>query len=122
MLWFSDSAVAGAISGGVTRLVIEPLDVLKVRFQLQLEAIRKVHATSASVLSMVCRTYSTWGLMGVGGELTIMEQAPILVAKTCVLTTCSLKIPHISLLYSPDPSGHMRKGLADNFAQKCFER
>ena len=49
MLWFSDSVVAGAISGGVTRLLIEPLDVLKVRFQLQLEAIRKVHATSASV-------------------------------------------------------------------------
>ena len=60
--------------------------------------------------------------MGVGGELTIMEQAPIPVAQTCVLATCSLQIPRISLLYSPDPSGHVRKGLEDNFAQKCFER
>lgn len=43
MVLFSDSVVAGAVSGGVTRLLIAPLDVLKVRFQLQLEAIRKVH-------------------------------------------------------------------------------
>ena len=42
---FSDSVVAGAVSGGVTRLLIEPLDVLKVRFQLQLEAIGKVYTT-----------------------------------------------------------------------------
>ena len=43
MVLFSDSVVAGAVSGGVTRLLIEPLDVLKVRFQLQLEAIGTVH-------------------------------------------------------------------------------
>ena len=42
MVLFSDSVVAGAVSGGVTRLLIQPLDVLKVRFQLQLEAIGKV--------------------------------------------------------------------------------
>ena len=37
--------MAGAISGAVARVVIGPLDVLKVRFQVQLEPIRK--ATSA---------------------------------------------------------------------------
>ena len=33
--------MAGAVSGAVARVVIGPLDVLKVRFQVQLEPIRK---------------------------------------------------------------------------------
>ena len=32
-----DSVVAGAASGVTTRLVTTPLDVIKIRFQLQLE-------------------------------------------------------------------------------------
>lgn len=34
-------AVAGAVSGAVSRFVIGPLDVLKIRFQVQLEPIRR---------------------------------------------------------------------------------
>ena len=33
----SESVIAGGVSGIVTRLVVSPLDVLKIRFQLQLE-------------------------------------------------------------------------------------
>lgn len=40
----TDSLIAGAISGGVTRLVAAPLDVLKIRFQLQLEPIKVIQS------------------------------------------------------------------------------
>ncbi len=36
----TDSFIAGTVSGGVTRLVASPLDVLKIRFQLQQEPIK----------------------------------------------------------------------------------
>ena len=32
---FSTSAIAGGVAGSVTRLITAPLDVLKIRFQLQ---------------------------------------------------------------------------------------
>ncbi|XP_064395647.1 mitochondrial thiamine pyrophosphate carrier-like [Halichondria panicea] len=48
----TDSLIAGAISGGVTRLVAAPLDVLKIRFQLQLEPI-KAGSKYSGVLSAV---------------------------------------------------------------------
>ena len=38
----SQSALAGAVSGVATRLASTPLDVIKIRFQLQLEPIKKV--------------------------------------------------------------------------------
>ena len=38
----NDSLVAGAVSASLTRLFTCPLDVLKIRFQLQLEPIAKV--------------------------------------------------------------------------------
>ena len=41
----SDPAIAGAVSGCLTRAILSPVDVLKIRFQLQLEPI-KVHDTS----------------------------------------------------------------------------
>lgn len=37
----SDSALAGAVSGLSARLATTPLDVVKIRFQLQLEPIRR---------------------------------------------------------------------------------
>ncbi|KAK3107142.1 hypothetical protein FSP39_008025 [Pinctada imbricata] len=37
----SEHAVAGAVSGGVSRALFQPLDVLKIRFQLQVAPIRK---------------------------------------------------------------------------------
>ncbi|CAI5529243.1 unnamed protein product [Closterium sp. Naga37s-1] len=41
-------AVAGAVSGGVARLVVSPLDVIKIRFQVQLEPIHAPHAAAAA--------------------------------------------------------------------------
>ena len=38
----ADTALAGAVSGVAMRIVSTPLDVLKIRFQLQLEPIKKV--------------------------------------------------------------------------------
>ncbi|XP_023946950.1 mitochondrial thiamine pyrophosphate carrier-like [Bicyclus anynana] len=37
----SQSAIAGGVSGAVTRAIAQPLDVLKIRFQLQLEPIER---------------------------------------------------------------------------------
>ena len=36
----SDAVIAGAVSGGLTRAILSPVDVVKIRFQLQLEPIR----------------------------------------------------------------------------------
>lgn len=36
----SDVAIAGAVSGCLTRAILSPVDVLKIRFQLQLEPIK----------------------------------------------------------------------------------
>ena len=46
-------AAAGAVAGAVARLVVNPLDVLKIRFQVQLEPISRANASTqaASVLS-----------------------------------------------------------------------
>jgi len=38
-----DHAIAGAVSGFVTRFLSQPLDVIKIRFQLQVEPISKHH-------------------------------------------------------------------------------
>ncbi len=43
----TDSLIAGSISGGVTRLVVAPLDVLKIRFQLQVEPIKVISDPSS---------------------------------------------------------------------------
>ena len=46
-------ATAGAVAGAIARLVVNPLDVLKIRFQVQIEPISAAKASSsaASVLS-----------------------------------------------------------------------
>ncbi|KOC60200.1 Mitochondrial thiamine pyrophosphate carrier [Habropoda laboriosa] len=41
----SEHAVAGAVSGFVTRCMCQPLDVVKIRFQLQVEPISKYHVS-----------------------------------------------------------------------------
>ena len=44
----SECAVAGAVSGVVTRATASPLDILKIRFQLQIESIKRTAKVSAS--------------------------------------------------------------------------
>ncbi|XP_012534513.1 mitochondrial thiamine pyrophosphate carrier [Monomorium pharaonis] len=39
----SDHAIAGAVSGCITRFLCQPLDVVKIRFQLQVEPISRYH-------------------------------------------------------------------------------
>ena len=36
----SDAVIAGAVSGCLTRAILSPVDVVKIRFQLQLEPIK----------------------------------------------------------------------------------
>ena len=42
----NDSLIAGSVSGMLTRFLTCPLDVLKIRFQLQLEPISQVAITT----------------------------------------------------------------------------
>uniref|UniRef100_A0A2C9JYL7 Mitochondrial thiamine pyrophosphate carrier n=1 Tax=Biomphalaria glabrata TaxID=6526 RepID=A0A2C9JYL7_BIOGL len=50
----TDFAIAGAISGAVTRAVSQPLDVIKIRFQLQVEPIkRNEHSKYSSIYQAV---------------------------------------------------------------------
>jgi solute carrier family 25 thiamine pyrophosphate transporter 19 len=53
----SESAVAGAVSGAVTRASASPLDILKIRFQLQIENMKqtgKVHTDMFPVYKATC--------------------------------------------------------------------
>lgn len=44
-------AIAGAVSGSITRSICQPLDVLKIRFQLQVEPIKKQSGSKYSGLA-----------------------------------------------------------------------
>ncbi|XP_012062607.1 PREDICTED: mitochondrial thiamine pyrophosphate carrier-like [Atta cephalotes] len=48
---FSDHAIAGAASGFITRLLCQPLDVIKIRFQLQVEPISTYHVSKYKSIS-----------------------------------------------------------------------
>ncbi|KAG5334044.1 TPC protein, partial [Acromyrmex charruanus] len=46
-----DHAIAGAASGFITRLLCQPLDVIKIRFQLQVEPISRYHVSKYKSIS-----------------------------------------------------------------------
>ncbi|XP_018311264.1 mitochondrial thiamine pyrophosphate carrier isoform X2 [Mycetomoellerius zeteki] len=48
---FSDHAIAGAACGFITRLLSQPLDVIKIRFQLQVEPISSCHVSKYKSIS-----------------------------------------------------------------------
>ncbi|KAG7380904.1 hypothetical protein PHYPSEUDO_006674 [Phytophthora pseudosyringae] len=60
----TEAALAGAVSGGVTRLVAAPLDLLKIRFQVQPAPIASGHAETkyAGLLQAVRSIYAEEGL------------------------------------------------------------
>ncbi|XP_033100402.1 mitochondrial thiamine pyrophosphate carrier-like [Anneissia japonica] len=58
-----DHAAAGAVSGIVTRAVAQPLDVLKIRFQLQVEPLKLGPGSKYTGLRQaVCRIYQEEGV------------------------------------------------------------
>ncbi|XP_011311047.1 mitochondrial thiamine pyrophosphate carrier [Fopius arisanus] len=52
----SDHAVAGAVSGFMTRLTCQPIDVIKIRFQLQVEPISHDHPSKYRSILQATRT------------------------------------------------------------------
>ncbi|KAG7397568.1 hypothetical protein PHYBOEH_000501 [Phytophthora boehmeriae] len=60
----SQAALAGAVSGGVTRLVAAPLDLIKIRFQVQPAPIANGHAAAkySGLLQAVRSIYAEEGL------------------------------------------------------------
>ena len=53
------SAVAGAISGAVSRFLVGPLDVMKIRFQVQLEPISVIGSTGHSKYTSLHQAFVT---------------------------------------------------------------
>ncbi|KAL6268474.1 hypothetical protein P5V15_001607 [Pogonomyrmex californicus] len=49
-----DHAIAGAASGFTTRFLCQPLDVIKIRFQLQVEPISRYHVSKYRSVSQAC--------------------------------------------------------------------
>lgn len=80
----SDSLIAGSVAGALTRLCTCPLDVLKIRFQLQLEPIKKVKSphfqSLTDVSEMLCLPIlqsshvSKYGGMVDAGRTILMEE------------------------------------------------
>ncbi|XP_065200283.1 mitochondrial thiamine pyrophosphate carrier-like isoform X2 [Planococcus citri] len=63
----SDSALAGGLSGALTRLLLQPLDVIKTRFQLQVEPISRKHETSkyrsmSQAVKVICQEETVFAL------------------------------------------------------------
>ncbi|EEY55941.1 Mitochondrial Carrier (MC) Family [Phytophthora infestans T30-4] len=58
----TEAALAGAVSGGATRLVAAPLDLLKIRFQVQTAPSGHIEAKYAGLLQAVRSIYAEEGL------------------------------------------------------------
>ena len=52
-------AIAGALSGGVSRFAVGPLDVLKIRFQIQIEPISTQFATRRPKYTGILQAFQT---------------------------------------------------------------
>ena len=50
-----DAAISGLLSGTITRSIVQPLDVFKIRYQLQIEA--KTDAKYQSIRNLVFKIY-----------------------------------------------------------------
>ncbi|XP_055609557.1 mitochondrial thiamine pyrophosphate carrier-like [Uranotaenia lowii] len=60
----SNTGIAGGLAGCITRFICQPLDVLKIRFQLQVEPLREDHMTSKyrTILQSTRLVYKEEGL------------------------------------------------------------
>ncbi|XP_061175812.1 mitochondrial thiamine pyrophosphate carrier-like [Saccostrea echinata] len=54
-----EQALAGAVTGAVSRALFQPLDVLKIRFQLQIEPLKKCETSKYWSISQATRTIIT---------------------------------------------------------------
>ena len=68
-------AAAGAIAGAVARFVVGPLDVLKIRFQVQVEPILRRHQSQLSSAEAVSSKYT--GLKQAAATILKEEGIPV---------------------------------------------
>ncbi|KAL7741663.1 hypothetical protein ACLKA6_000284 [Drosophila palustris] len=60
-------AVGGGVSGAVTRFITQPFDVLKIRFQLQVEPLKSKHLKASKYVGMLQAFRKIYGEEGVRG-------------------------------------------------------
>lgn len=108
-LKFNDAASAGLLVGASTRFMVQPFDVLKIRYQLQVE--QASEAKYRSLRGMVATISSEEGLAAFWkGHMTAQYLTMIYMAVQVNVSACSIKTFFVSLLllkFFPDSFCHL---------------